>query len=132
MAARAPGLVSSCAISAGGSGRPVAAEGVEGLVDCHVGSQKHRLEAFEESAAGEVATVEDDTHVGPLCVHRAGGVDWCDHLDLAASGIVPNDLDEVIRIDGHIGVALVTDDRGEQRLANSHNGFSRLQVRLDH
>ncbi len=70
MAARAAGLVSSSTVAASSSGRPVAAESIQRLVDCHVGSQKHWLEAFEVPSTGEVSSVEYHTHVGPFCVHR--------------------------------------------------------------
>ncbi len=89
-------------------------ETIDGLVDGHVGVSEHGLDAAEVAATGEVAAVNDRAHVGPLGVHRTGGVDHEHEFDLATARVVPRDLDVVVRIDHHVGVALVPNDRGQQ------------------
>ncbi len=110
MAPRASGLVSGGTIPTGSSGRPVTTERIQGLIYRHIRFEKHWFEAFKESSTYEITTVENYAHVGPFGVHRTRCVNWSNHLDLATTGIVPNDLDKVVEIYCHIGVTFVANN----------------------
>ena len=108
------------------------AKTVDGLVHRHVGVSEHGLDAAEIAAAGEVATVNHGAHVGPLGVHRTRGVDHEDEFDLSTAGVVPCDLNVVVRVDDHVGVALVPDDRRQEGVVKEGQGGARGHVGLDH
>ena len=90
------------------------AKTVNGLVDGHVAFFKHGFDALEVRSAGKVTAVDDRTDVRPFGVHGTGGVNDKGQLNFSATGIVPSDLNVVVGVDNHIGVALVADDGRQQ------------------
>ena len=112
--------------------REASTQSIECLIHGHVRILQHRFETFEKTSAGEVATVEYDTHVSPFGIHRTRSVDWCYHLDLTASGVIPDDLHEIVSVDCYIGVTLVAYDRGQQGVVDRCYRFPSRQIDLQH
>ena len=125
-------LVVGRAVAGLGDAGQGVAEPIDGLVDRHVGVGEHRLDAAEVTAAGKVAAVDDGAHVGPLGVHRTGGVDDEHEFDLATTGVVPGDLDVVVGVHNDVGVALVSDDRRQQGVVEERQRGASGHVGLDH
>ena len=87
---------------------------------------------MEVRSAGKVTAVDNRTDVRPFGVHGTGGVNDKGQLNFSATGVVPSDLNVVVGVDNHIGVALVADDGRQQGVIKQGDNGARADVGLNH
>ena len=124
-------VVALTVAGAGRTGEGVA-KTIDGLVHRHVAFFEHGFDALEVGAAGKVTTVNHGANVSPFRIHRTGGVDDEGQLNLAATGVVPCDLNVVVGVNDHVGVALVTDDGCQEGVVKEGDNGTGADVRLNH
>ena len=110
---RACVLVISCTVTGACCARECVSKTVDCFVNGHVCSFKHWLNALEISTRSKVSAVNYCADICPLGIHRTRCVDNEVQFDLATTGIVPGDLNVIVRIDNDVGVSFVPDNRCE-------------------
>ncbi len=87
---------------------------------------------MEVTAGSEITAIHNGADVSPLRVHRTGCVDNEGKFDLATTGVVPSDLDVIVGVNNHIGVALVTDDWREKGVVKQRDDGTDRCIGLEH
>ena len=132
LASRASCLVCGSTVTRGGCRWPVSTECIECFEYGNVTVFEHWLQSLECASTSEVSSIENNAHVGPFSVHRAGCIDWCDHLHLTAASVVPDYLYEIISIDCNIWVAFVSDNWSQECVSYCNNCLATWTVDFQH
>ena len=125
-------LVVALTVSGAGSTGEGVAQTVDGFVNGHVTFLEHGFDALEVGAGSKVAAVNNGADVSPLGVHGTGCVDDEGQFDLTATGVIPCDLDVVVGVNDHIGVALVPDDGRQEGVIEQGDNGTGADVGLNH